>query len=93
MTTVYDVPPDALIKKLVGKLKKNKAITVPTWGKYVKTGVNVSTYPGVKIGAYSWINPGLVVKKDLPPCSHLKGDWEVGTAKEECRVDLSVWRP
>jgi len=62
-------------------------------GGYVKTGVNVSTHPGVKIGAYSWINPGLVVKKDLPPCSHLKGDWEVGTVKEECRVDLSVWRP
>jgi small subunit ribosomal protein S19e len=40
MTTVYDVPPDALIKKLAAKLKKNKAITIPPWGKYVKTGVN-----------------------------------------------------
>ncbi len=40
MTTVYDVPPDALIKNLAEKLKQNKAITTPPWAKNVKTGVN-----------------------------------------------------
>ena len=40
MTTVYDVPPDALIKKVAEKLKQNKAIALPEWGDYVKTGVN-----------------------------------------------------
>jgi len=35
-------------------------------GGYVKTGVNVSLMPGVKIGSYSWIEPGLVVYDDIP---------------------------
>ncbi len=41
-------------------------------GGYVRTGVNVSTFPGVKIGAYSWIYPGVVVTDDVPPRSILK---------------------
>lgn len=36
-------------------------------GAYVKTGVNVTIYPGVKIGAFSWIYPGAVVMDDVPP--------------------------
>lgn len=35
-------------------------------GAYVKTGVNVSIMPGVKIGSYSWIMPGTVVYRDVP---------------------------
>ncbi|MEM0378522.1 MAG: sugar phosphate nucleotidyltransferase [Thermosphaera sp.] len=35
-------------------------------GGYVKTGVNVSLMPGVKIGSYSWILPGTVVYEDVP---------------------------
>ncbi len=38
-------------------------------GGYVKTGINVSIMPGVKIGAYSWIAPGAVVVRDVPPRS------------------------
>ncbi len=38
-------------------------------GGYVKTGVNVSIMPGVKIGSYSWIYPGVVVWEDVPPRS------------------------
>lgn len=41
-------------------------------GGYVRTGVNVSVFPGVKIGAYSWIYPGVVVTDDVPPRSILK---------------------
>ena len=36
-------------------------------GGHVRTGINVSIYPGVKIGAYSWIYPGAVVDEDVPP--------------------------
>ncbi|MCC6024890.1 MAG: nucleotidyl transferase, partial [Desulfurococcaceae archaeon] len=36
-------------------------------GAHVKTGVNVSIMPGVKIGSYSWILPGTVVYRDVPP--------------------------
>ncbi len=37
-------------------------------GDYSQTGVNVSTLPGVRIGAYSWIYPGTVVARDVPDC-------------------------
>ncbi|ADI32707.1 bifunctional sugar-1-phosphate nucleotidylyltransferase/acetyltransferase [Staphylothermus hellenicus] len=38
-------------------------------GAYVKTGINVSFMPGVKIGSHSWIAPGAIVYKDIPPRS------------------------
>ena len=38
-------------------------------GDHAQTGVNVSTLPGSRIGAYSWVYPGLVVKGDVPDCS------------------------
>ncbi|HID72109.1 MAG TPA: 30S ribosomal protein S19e [Thermoplasmata archaeon] len=40
MVTVYDVPPDRLIKKLGEHLKKEKKLTVPEWALYVKTGIH-----------------------------------------------------
>ena len=45
MTTVYDVPPDKLVKKVGGKLKKNKAISLPKWGLDVKRGANKELPP------------------------------------------------
>ncbi len=59
-------------------------------GGSVKTGVNVSTYPGIKVGAYSWINPGITVKRDVSPCTHLI-DSETSKPLKECPIDLSVW--
>jgi len=41
-------------------------------GDYVKTGINVSLMPGVKVGAYSWIAPGAIVYEDIPPKSFYK---------------------
>jgi len=35
-------------------------------GDHVRTGVNVSLMPGIKIGSYSWIGPSVVVYRDLP---------------------------
>ena len=43
-------------------------------GAYVKTGVNVSLMPGVKIGAYSWIAPGAIVYRDIPPRSFYRAE-------------------
>ncbi|TRM80035.1 nucleotidyltransferase, partial [Sulfolobus sp. A20-N-F6] len=34
-------------------------------GAHVRTGINVSILPGVKIGAYAWIFPGAVVDRDV----------------------------
>lgn len=36
-------------------------------GDGVKTGINVSIYPGVKIGHSSWIGPHASVQRDIPP--------------------------
>ncbi len=41
-------------------------------GSYAKTGVNVSVLPGVKIGCYSWIYPGVIVAQDVPSHSFYK---------------------
>ncbi len=36
-------------------------------GDGVKTGINVSLYPGVKVGHSSWIGPHVSVQRDIPP--------------------------
>ena len=41
-------------------------------GGHVRTGINVSLLPGVKIGAHSWIYPGCIVTRDLPENTILK---------------------
>ncbi|MEM3353383.1 MAG: bifunctional sugar-1-phosphate nucleotidylyltransferase/acetyltransferase [Saccharolobus sp.] len=34
-------------------------------GAHVRTGINVSILPGIKIGAYAWVYPGSVVDRDV----------------------------
>lgn len=48
-------------------------------GAHVKTGINVSIMPGVKIGPYSWIAPSSIVSRDVPPkvFYRTKVDYEV----------------
>jgi len=48
-------------KRISSGRKKLGAIV----GGYVKTGINVSILPGVKIGAYALIYPGTVVNRDV----------------------------
>ena len=36
------------------------------FGDYSRTGVNVITMPGVKIGSYTCVGPGIVVSQDIP---------------------------
>ncbi|MEW6069068.1 MAG: 30S ribosomal protein S19e [Candidatus Thermoplasmatota archaeon] len=45
MTTVYDVPPDMLLKKLTEKLKKNDNIKLPDKLRFVKTGIHCEKAP------------------------------------------------
>jgi len=45
MTTVYDVPPDKLVRLVAEKLKKNKAINLPKWGMTVKGSANKELPP------------------------------------------------
>lgn len=46
-------------------------------GDRVKTGINVSLYPGVKVGPNSWIAPHAVVSRDVPPNTFLIQKFEV----------------
>lgn len=41
-------------------------------GDGVRTGINVSTFPGVKIGPGSWIGPGAIVDRDIPSNARYK---------------------
>lgn len=45
MPTVYDVPAEALIKKLVEHLRRVPQITPPSWSYYVKTGPHAERPP------------------------------------------------
>ena len=40
MTTVYDVPAEKLISKLVEILKKDEKFNPPEWSEFVKTGIH-----------------------------------------------------
>ncbi len=45
MTTVYDVPAEALIRSVAGKLKGDKAIVPPAWAPFVTTGIHAEKPP------------------------------------------------
>lgn len=45
-------------------------------GDRVKTGINVSLYPGVKVGPGSWIAPHITVNRDVPPNTLLTQKFE-----------------
>jgi small subunit ribosomal protein S19e len=45
MTTVYDVPPDHIIRRAAEELKKRKEIVPPAWAAFAKTGVHKEMPP------------------------------------------------
>ncbi len=45
MTTVYDVPPNALIEKLTEKLKSEASAKPPEWATFAKTGTHREKVP------------------------------------------------
>jgi len=42
------------------------------FGDGVKTGINVSIFPGVKIGSGAWIGPGAIIKVDVQSNARMK---------------------
>lgn len=87
----FDEKPVSYVVKNV-KESTNRVKFGAVFGDYVKTGVDVSTMPGVKIGAYSWIYPGAVVTRDVPPCSVYVSEEDIRELKGECKVDRDLWR-
>ena len=61
MTTVYDVPPDKLVKTVGEKLKKNKAVAMPKWGLDVKMGVSKELPPQDK--DWWWVRCASVLRQ------------------------------
>lgn len=86
----FDEQPVSYIVKKV-KESTNRVKFGAVFGDHVKTGVDVSTMPGVKVGAYSWIYPGAVVTRDVPPCSIYVSEEDIRELKGECRVDRDLW--
>lgn len=82
-------PVNYIVKKVKESTGRVKFGAV--FGDHTKTGIDVSTMPGVKIGAYSWIYPGAVVTRDVPPCSIYVSEEDIRELRDECRVDKSLW--
>ncbi|MCD6487988.1 MAG: NTP transferase domain-containing protein [Desulfurococcales archaeon] len=68
-------------KKISSRRKKLGAIV----GARVKTGINVSLMPGIKVGSNTWIAPGTVVYRDIPSNSFYKTrvEYYIEPLKEE----------
>lgn len=45
MTTVFDVPPDPLIRNVAAKLQTDAKFAPPAWGRFAKTGVHREKAP------------------------------------------------
>lgn len=61
-------------------------------GGYASLGINVSILPGRKVGAWSWVYPGIVVDRDVPDCSYLRPS-EAGKPAIVERGDREVCNP
>lgn len=46
-------------------------------GDNVRVGINVSLMPGIKIGSNSFIGAGIVVAKNIPDSTFVRGKWEL----------------
>lgn len=86
----FDEKPVSYVVKGV-KESTNRIKFGAVFGDHVRTGVDVSTMPGVKVGAYSWIYPGAVVTRDVPPCSVYVSEEDVRVLRGECKVDKDLW--
>ena len=67
-------------------------------GGYSQTGVNVSLMPGVKVGAFSWVEAGLTLYEDVEDCVFVRSKGGV-LVKERlegrvrCCVERAPWEP
>jgi UDP-N-acetylglucosamine diphosphorylase / glucose-1-phosphate thymidylyltransferase / UDP-N-acetylgalactosamine diphosphorylase / glucosamine-1-phosphate N-acetyltransferase / galactosamine-1-phosphate N-acetyltransferase len=62
-----DGPIKMLVKDKVVDTSRRKLGAI--LGDNVKTGIGASLMPGVKVGNDSWVGPGLMIERDLPPNS------------------------
>lgn len=56
-------------------------------GDNIRTGINSSFMPGVKIGSNSCIGAGLVISQDIPENSFITGEWKL--KRHENRVKIA----
>lgn len=73
---------DSEKQTVVVKGKRFKAESVAFIGDYCRTGVNATIMPGVRVGPYSVVGPGVVLYEDLEPGKmilvkqeYVKRDW------------------
>ena len=59
------------VKGVIVDSQREKLGTV--LGDNVRTGINVSLFPGVKIGAGAWVGPGAIVREDVPSGARIRG--------------------
>jgi len=59
-------------------------------GKDVRVGINVSLMPGVKLGAGSFIGPGMVVSKDVAAESFIKIQQEQAITKNKVTISARM---
>ncbi len=41
-------------------------------GGYAQIGINASLMPGIRVGAWSWVEPGITLYRDVPDCSFVR---------------------
>lgn len=74
------------------KVPTGKRKLGPILGGYSRTGVNVSINPGVKVGAYSRVFPGVTVYDDVPPCCVVKPSGVIeNLPSDECPLVRAAW--
>lgn len=55
-------------------------------GDNIRTGINSSFMPGVKIGSNSCIGAGLVIGQDVPENSFITGEWKLKRHENKVRI-------
>ncbi len=67
---------EAIVRSRVrgGRVSSGRRKLGTVLGDNVKTGVNVSLYPGVKLGTGAWVEPGAIVRDDVPSGVLVKGN-------------------
>lgn len=56
-------------------------------GPRTRVGINTSLMPGIKIGAGSFIGAAILVGKDIPENSYVRGQWKLKISPNKASVD------
>ena len=58
-------------------------------GNNIRVGINTSFMPGVKVGGDSFIGAGIVIAKNIPKKSFVRGDWNLKISENKASADVS----